>query len=78
MEHLPEIQDPEIVMTTRNILDGIRSDLKSADEGQFVRGIIEDELFRHEADTIRDPHTILARCAVGILGLVTGFFTGSH
>ncbi|MEM9670664.1 MAG: hypothetical protein AAF950_17240 [Pseudomonadota bacterium] len=77
MEHLPDTQDPEIATTASNILNGIRPFLKSADEGQFVRGIIEDELFRHEAEVVRDPHAILALGAVGILGLVAGFFAGS-
>ena len=41
-----------------------------------MKGLIEDELFRYEAQSVLDPHGILALFAVGILGLVVGFFTG--
>ena len=77
MEHLPDAHDPHIQETAAKVFQGISPYLRSPDHGRFVKDTIEDELFRHEAEAVRDPLGIFALCAVGILGLVAGFFTGS-
>jgi len=77
MEHLPDPDDPLIRETAGNLHRGILPYLRSADHGQFVKGMIKEELIRYEAQFVRDPHGILAMCAVGVLGLMVGFFAGS-
>ncbi len=77
METLPDTDDPHIKAAASNILQKILPYLKSPGHQRFVQDAIEDELFRYEAEAVRDPLGILAMCTVGILGLVAGFFTGS-
>ena len=77
METLPDTDDPHIKAAASNILHNILPYLKSPGHQRFVKDVIEDELFRYEAETVRDPLGISALCTVAVLGLVAGFFTGS-
>lgn len=77
MEYVPDPQDAHIQTTASNIHTGLLPYLKSPGHERFVQDTIEEELVRHEADVVRDPHAIFALCAIAILGLITGFFVGS-
>ncbi|MEL6963911.1 MAG: hypothetical protein AAFO01_14250 [Pseudomonadota bacterium] len=77
MEFLPNPEEPRIKSTSRNLLRDISPYLRSADQQRHVKGLIDEELCRYEAEAVRDPIGGLALSVVTILGLVAGFAVGS-
>ncbi len=77
METLSDSQDAHIKTTSHNMLRQIRPYLESEDMGQFVKGLLEEELTRHELQSLQERIGPLPLCAIVIVALLAGFAIGS-
>ena len=77
METISDRQEASIKSTAANLHREILPLLKSASQGQFVKGLLEEELYRHEMLFSHERVSPSRLCAVAVVALVAGFAIGS-
>lgn len=77
METLSDRQDACVKSTVENLHREILPLLGTPEHGQFLKDMIQDELFRHEALFSHERVGPLRVVAVALVSLVAGFCIGS-